>query len=130
VSGIVADTSEWIEYLAGRPADLLDHALASGLVVVPPIVIAELLSGAVSRQDHMGLEDLLRDLVVHDTAFDHWSRVGELRRTLAQKGLTVSTADAHVAQCALDRDTVLLSRDAVFKRMAEFTRLRLVLLAT
>jgi len=126
VSGIVADTSEWIEYLAGRPADLLDHALASGLVVVPPVVIAELLSGAVSREDHMGLEDLLRDLTLHDAGFEHWSRVGALRRLLARKGLTVSTADAHVAQCALDRDTVLLSRDAVFQRIAALTKLRLV----
>ena len=124
MNGLVADTSEWIEFLAGRPADLLDNALASGVVVVPPIVIAELVGGARSREEKMGLEDLLRDLVIHKANFDHWVRVGELRRTLRSAGISVSAADAHVAQCALDRNVMLLSRDAIFTRIAEHTPLR------
>lgn len=36
----------------------------------------------------------------------------------------MSTPDAHVAQCALDRDAVLLARDVVFDRMAKETALR------
>lgn len=126
MSGIVADTSEWIEYLAGRPADLLDHALAAGLVVVPPVVIAELLSGARTPEERMVLEDLLRDLMIAPATFDHWARVGELRRSLRADGVSVSVPDAHVAQCALDRDVPLLTRDAVFARIAEHTALRIV----
>ena len=124
MTGLVADTSEWIEYLAGRQADLLDNALASGAVVVPPVVVAELLGGARSVEEKMVLEDLLRDLVLHRTSFDHWTRVGELRRRLREHGLTVSIADAHVAQCALDRDVLLLTRDAVFRSIAQHTGLR------
>ena len=124
MTGLVADTSEWIEYLAGRQADLLDNALASGAVVVPPMVVAELLGGARSVEEKMVLEDLLRDLVLHRTSFDHWTRVGELRRRLREHGLTVSIADAHVAQCALDRDVLLLTRDAVFRSIAQHTGLR------
>ena len=124
MTGLVADTSEWIEYLAGRQADLLDNALASGAVVVPPAVVAELLGGARSVEEKMVLEDLLRDLVLHRTSFDHWTRVGELRRRLREHGLTVSIADAHVAQCALDRDVLLLTRDAVFRSIAQHTGLR------
>jgi predicted nucleic acid-binding protein len=124
VNGLVADTSEWIEFLAGRPADLLDNALASGVVVVPPVVIAELLGGALSREEKIGLEDLLRDLELHKTNFDHWVRVGELRRTLRTAGLSVSAADAHVAQCALDRNVMLLSRDTIFTKIAEHAPLR------
>jgi hypothetical protein len=125
VSAIVTDTSEWIEYLAGRPAMLLDHALAGGLVVVPPVVVAELLSGARTGKDRAALEDLLRDLVVPAEPFDHWVRVGALRASLRAKGLSVSTPDAHVAQCALDRDAPLLTRDAIFARIARLTPLRL-----
>lgn len=125
MSAIVADTSEWIEYLAGRPAPLLDHALAAGLVVVPAIVIAELLSGVRNATDRAELEDLLRDLAMAESPFAHWSRVGVLRGSLRAHGLSVSTPDAHVAQCALDHDAPLLTRDLVFRQIAKLTKLRL-----
>ena len=70
------------------------------------------------------ISDLVRDLPLHDTPVDHWLRVGDLRRRLAEKGLAVSTPDAHVAQCAIDRDALLLTRDAVFDRIAKATTLR------
>ena len=126
MSAIVVDTSEWIEYFAGRPAPLLDHALASGLVVIPPIVVAELLSGVRNAADRVPLQDLLRDVEMSDGSFAHWTRVGALRAALAAHGLNVSTPDAHVAQCALDRDALLLTRDHVFSAIARHTPLRLV----
>ncbi len=125
MSAMVGDTSEWIEYFAGRPAPLLDHALAAGLVVVPPIVVAELLSGVRNAADREPLTDLLRDLAMPAADVDHWVRVGALRASLLARGIAVSTPDAHVAQCALDRDAPLLTRDAVFSRIASVTALRL-----
>ena len=125
MSAIVADTSEWVEYLAGRPAALLDHALAAGLVIVPPIVVAELLSGVRAAKDRERLEDLLRDIAMPAADFDHWARVGALRVALRGHGLSVSTPDAHIAQCALDQDAPLLTRDAVFSKIAKLTPLRL-----
>jgi predicted nucleic acid-binding protein len=50
--------------------------------------------------------------------------VGQLRRQARDRGLSVSTLDAHIAQCALDRDAVLLTRDAIFARLASVTTLR------
>ena len=76
-------------------------------------------------QDAAAIADLFRELPLHETPLAHWIRVGELRRNLREKGLAVSTPDAHVAQCALDRDAVLLSRDAVFGRIARLCPLRL-----
>jgi tRNA(fMet)-specific endonuclease VapC len=125
MKGVVADTSEWIEYLAGRPAQHFEQCLEAGTIVVPPIVVTELTSGARTREEHMVLEDLLADLPIHEANFHHWSRVGELRRTLRAKGLTVLSSDAHVAQCALDRDAPLITRDLVFKKIADLTKLRL-----
>ena len=126
MSAIVADTSEWIEYFAGRPAPQLDHALAAGRAVVPPLVVAELLSGARTAKDRSSLEDLLRDIVLPVDPFSHWVRVGGLRGALRSRGLNVSTPDAHVAQCALDLDAPLLSRDRVFTKIAQLTALRLL----
>jgi len=46
-----------------------------------------------------------------------------VRRGLLDRGLSVSTPDAHVAPYALDRDGDL-SKDAGFARMARFSALR------
>ena len=65
------------------------------------------------------------DLPVCHTPLDHWFRVGALRQKLLSTGETLSTPDAHVAQCALDLGGELLSSDAVFVRIAGAAGLRL-----
>jgi len=125
VSGVVADTSVWIDFFAGRPAPALEDALAHGRVVLPPLVVAELVSGARRKAERASIARLVEELPVHETPVDHWVRVGELRRALLDRGLSVSTPDAHVAQCALDRDALLLSSDAVFVRIGRSVNLKL-----
>jgi predicted nucleic acid-binding protein len=125
VSGVVADTSVWIDFLAGRDVPQLETALAEASLAVPPIVVSEIVSGARRPRDRRVLTDLLREIPIHDTPLEHWVRVGDLRRTLRAKGLTVSTPDAHVAQCALDRRALLLTKDRVFARIAALTELRI-----
>ena len=125
MTGAVADTSEWIEYLAMRPAPAFRQWLESGSIVVPPVVLAELTSGARSRDEQFVIEDLLADLQMHECSFHHCARAGELRRTLRTKGISVSSLDALIAQCALDLDAPLLTRDAIFWKIAAHTKLRL-----
>lgn len=124
MSGVVVDTSVWVEFFAGRASERLEEALRLGSVTVPPVVVAELLSG-VRRADRLAILDLLADLELSATPFSHWIAVGDLRATLARRGLAVSTPDAHVAQCALDQDALLLTRDAIFTRIAGATPLRI-----
>ena len=125
MSGVVADTSVWVDFFAGVPTPSLEEALAQGVVVLPPIVVAELVSGARRPRERAAIEDMLRELPLHDTPRSHWVRVGELRRHLRAKGLSTSIPDAHVAQCALDRDATLLVRDAIFSHIARHSALRL-----
>ena len=125
MNGVVADTSEWIEYLANRPAPVFRQWLQTGNVIVPAVVVTELTSGARTREEQFVIEDLLADLPMHDCSFHHSARAGELRRTLRAKGVTVSSLDAQVAQCAIDRDVPLLTRDAIFWKIASHTKLRL-----
>jgi tRNA(fMet)-specific endonuclease VapC len=124
VSAVVVDTSAWIDFLAGEDVPLLADALADAAVVLPPIVAAELISGTRTARERAAIADLLRELPLHETPLTHWIDVGELRRTLRARGLSVSTPDAHVAQCALDRGALLLSRDLVFRRIARHCTLR------
>ena len=123
MSAVVVDTSVWIDFFAGRPAERLEEALRLGSATVPPIVIAELLSGVKGR-DRVAMIDLLSDLEIAAAPLAHWIAVGDLRARLARRGLTVSTPDAHVAQCALDQDALLLSHDTIFTRIASTTPLR------
>lgn len=125
MSGTVVDTSVWIDFFAGRGDKTFEDALAAGSVLVPPIVLSELVSGARSEKDRQGLDRVLANLPMVPTPRSHWLRVGELRRHLASRGIAISTPDAHVAQCALDLDALLLSRDRVFRRVEEHAALRL-----
>ncbi len=125
MAGVVIDTSCWIDFFGGVGAGSVEEALAHGAAILPPIVVAELISGARSAGDRAAIGELLQDAPLHETPLEHWIRVGDLRRRLAAKGVQITIPDAHVAQCALDRDAVLLTRDAVFARIAEHVPLRL-----
>jgi predicted nucleic acid-binding protein len=127
VSAAVVDTSAWIDYFAGRDIPLLDAALKQGIIILPPIVVAELVSGAHKRREREAMIEFLDELPIHETPRDHWMRVGELRLQCREKGLSVSTPDAHVAQCALDLDALLFALDDVFSKIARHTGLRLAL---
>ena len=126
MSALVVDTSSWISYFAsGRSASLIEDALGDGRVYLPPVVAAELTSGALRKRERDELLSLLRDLPLCHAPLDHWFRVGDLRARLLGKGEAISTPDAHVAQCALDLAGELLTEDRVFARIASSIGLRL-----
>ncbi|HUP65371.1 MAG TPA: PIN domain-containing protein [Thermoanaerobaculia bacterium] len=125
MAGVVVDASRWIDFFAGQGAEDVDEALAQGAAILPPIVVAELMSGARTARARAAIGELLQDAPVHATPLEHWIEVGSLRQRLAQKGLRVTIPDAHVAQCALERDALLLTGDAVFEQIARHVPLRL-----
>jgi tRNA(fMet)-specific endonuclease VapC len=125
VSALVVDTSIWIDFFRGVPLVALEDALRVGVVVLAPIVAAELLSATLNVRERRKLAAFLRDLPLHETPLAHWESVGALRAGLAKRGLAVSTPDAHVGQCAIDAGALLWSKDGVFRRMAALSPLRL-----
>ncbi len=124
MSALVVDTSSWIAWLAGGGSPLVDEALEEGRLHLPVIVAAELLSGRLEASERAELQDMLSDLPAVGTDSEHWFRVGRLRAELRAKGLSVSTPDAHVAQCAIDTDGVLLTEDRVFDKIAKVVPLQ------
>lgn len=126
MSGIVIDTSIWIEYFRGGEFPIVDDALKHGAVVLPAVVAAELLSGTRRTVEAAELRDFLETLRPHGLDMEHWYRVGALRATLAKKGVAVSTPDTHMAQCAIDVGAPLLSRDRIFARLTRITPLQII----
>ena len=122
---VIVDSSVWIDVLAGERVAAIEEAMAEGTLVLSPLVIAELLSGDLTIQQREIIGEMLQDFVLHKTLLEHWMNVGALRRLLAARGVNVSIPDAHVAQCAVDRDAILYSRDEVFAVIASHTPLRL-----
>ena len=119
---VIVDSSVWIDRLEGDDVEVLP---VGAFTVLPPLVIAELLSGELTPRVRDLVSALLQDYPLHDTPLQHWMDVGELRRTLAARGVKVSIPDAHVAQCALDLNALLLTRDEIFLHIAKHTPLRL-----
>ena len=125
MAGVVVDTSVLLDFLSGIPSQSLRQAVLQGHAMLPPMVVSEAVSGEMTPEERFALGEVLQDVPVHPTPLGHWIDVGLLRRQLRRKGLTVTLPDAHVAQCALDLDAVLLTRDAIFAEIARHTTLRL-----
>ena len=123
---LVVDTSSWISYFKGTANEDLDLGLREGRVYLPPLVAAELLSGKMRAGQQEQLEDFLRELPFCKSDLDHWLRVGQLRRDLLAQGYSISTPDAHVAQCALDLTGYLMSVDSIFQKISEHIGLKLI----
>ena len=119
VNARIVDTSSWIQYFKAKPYLDIDEALQNGQVYLSPIIIAELLSGKLPPSKKAALVDFLRELPLVSVEFDHWIRVGELRRKAAEKGLSLSTPDAHIAQCCIDIGAKLISEDLIFKKLTK-----------
>ena len=126
VSVLFVDTSVWVQFFRGVPLQPLEEALRDGLVVLAPVVAAELLSAPLSKVERRSLARFLQDLPLHPTPIEHWLAVGALRAQLLKKGLSVSTPDAHVAECAIDARAMLWSNDAIFRKLAKACALRLL----
>lgn len=109
----------------GAQIAAVHRALSEATLVLSPLVIAEVLSGDLSTQQREMIGELLQDYVLHPTPLEHWINVGNLRRMLSFHGINATIPDAHVAQCAIDLDALLLTSDDVFLRVAAHTPLRL-----
>ena len=126
MAAVVIDTSTWVEILErGHVSAAARSMVEDGLVHVPPLVAAEILSGRYSPGRRRYVEEALGQLPWCTVDRAHWFRVGAMRAELRGRGVTVSTPDAHVAQCALDLEAVLWTEDAVFALVARHTALRL-----
>lgn len=102
---------------------MLDQALNDRIAVLPPPVLAEILSEP--TQDHEA-EVFILGLPLLEIRDGYWERVGRLRSSVLARGLKARLADALIAQVCLDHGIALVTRDHDFRH---FTGAGLVLLA-
>jgi predicted nucleic acid-binding protein len=116
------DTSSLIAYLEGAPGpdvDLVTQAFSDEVGILSPVTVTEILSDP--RLSPMVREAIL-ELPVFPMTEGFWERAGLLRAKIIKKGRKAKLADTLIAQCCLDHDATLVTRDddfAIFKQVAE-----------
>lgn len=123
---LVVDTSVWIEAFKGKTVPLLEEGLKGGRVTLPPIVLAELLSGIRNKREEKSLTNFLSYIPLHPVGRSHWKKVGLLRAHLQSKGLSTSIPDCHIVQCCLEMEGSLLTYDKIFLKIASLVRLNVI----
>jgi predicted nucleic acid-binding protein len=124
---IAADTSTWIAFIqgeAGKDVDLLDAALLDRQVLMPPVVLAELLSDAALPKS---IARSLKDIPMIDVESGYWERAGVLRAKVLAKGRRARLGDALIAQNCIDRGIPLLTRDRDFRAFTQAAGLKLAI---
>lgn len=116
---IAADSSSLVRYLAGATGEdvnLVDDALASKQLVLPPVVITEVAS-APTRGEDVGT--MLAALPTLDLDEGYWERAGRLRAQLLASGVKARLGDALIAQSCLDHDVALITADRDFRHFVK-----------
>jgi len=86
-----------------------------------PPVVAELLS----KPKNADAYRLVQKLALVEIQPGYWERVGFNRAHLLSKGLKAKLADALIAQCCIDADVPLITRDSDYRHFAQWCGLRL-----
>lgn len=117
---IAVDTSSFIGYLAGEDGsdvNVVESALADQTVVLPPAVLAELLSAPRLESD---VAQAFTDLPMLEVLDGYWHRVGSIRANVLRSGNRARLADALIAQSCIDHDVPLVTRDRDFRYFVSF----------
>ncbi len=123
---IAIDTSSLIAYLAGDEGPdlpVVEAALSDFTAVVPPVVLAEILSDP--KLDRRVSEAILRLPTLAPTE-GYWERVGRLRAKVLAARRKARLADALIAQSCIDGGVPLITRDRDFRHFAKGTGLQLL----
>lgn len=117
---IAADTSTWICFFeggSGNDVKELARALRSRQVVMPPPVLTELLSDPGLPAT---VAQTLLDLPLLTLKDGFWYRAGKLRAIVLARKRKARLGDALIAQCCIDADIGLITRDGDFNAFSEY----------
>jgi predicted nucleic acid-binding protein len=116
---IASDSSSLRRFFDGKHADDVDRvaqAIRGDDLVVPPVVIAELLSDPALSHPNALTISTLRML---ELRAGYWVRSGELRANTLREGHKAKLADVLIAQSCIDHHVALITNDGDFRH---FTR--------
>jgi len=117
---IAADSSSLIAYFSGnsgKDVDLIELALETQSLVLPPVVLCEMLSDATMPANMRHSLLLIPVLPIFDR---YWERAGKIRATLISKKKRARLADTLISQSCIDSKVSLITRDSDFRHFAMY----------
>lgn len=117
-TGIIVDTSVWVEFFRAPSSPLTRHLLGllrSNRVVLVGMVLAELLQGIRNSKEAARVRRSLEALPYTETTRSAWQMAGEVSAALRRKGVTVPLSDLVIAAVALGEDCELFTVDPHFE---------------
>jgi len=122
---VAVDTSTLIAYIQGSPGrdvDLLADGLRINQIVLPPLVVAEILSEPKLPAAHRAA---LQALPLLEILPDYWFRAAATRSIVLSRKLRARLPDTLIAQSCIDHDIALITRDGDFRHFARHCGLKL-----
>lgn len=119
----LVDTSIWILGLRrDGPAEIqhwLKDALQREMVVIAPVVMLELLTGARTEEQYRYLRDELGALPQVEAGAEAWEKASWMAFSLRRRGVTVPTMDVIIAALAISNNCVLVHLDRHYEMVAD-----------
>jgi len=112
---IAADSSSLRRFLDGKrgfDVNEVVRGIAQTELIVPPVVIAELLSDPALPLPYV---DRILAMRMLELRAGYWYRSGELRANTLREGYKAKLADVLIAQSCIDHDVPLITHDADFR---------------
>jgi predicted nucleic acid-binding protein len=116
-TGIIADTSVWIEFFRDEKSLISTHLqglLRSGRVALTGMVLAEILQGIKGAREAAMVRKSLEPLSFIETSREMWQTAGEMSASLRRKGLTIPLSDILIASVALSKECEVFTTDPHF----------------
>lgn len=120
MTGVLIDTSAWIEFLrghAGSMADSVQTLLELQQAHLCGPVKAELLQGAKGSKEKEQLQLIFEVVPSLQTTEEDWIATGEILQSLRSKGITLPLTDALIASIAKRHQLPVLTLDQHFSHL-------------
>jgi len=128
---VLVDTSVWINFFRAKETEaslFLKHNLSNVILATCPVILQEVLQGAVSDKDFTKINsyfNTLHKLIGNSYGLAH--NAAQLYRELRKKGITVRKPnDCLIATYAIHHKIALLQDDRDFQLIAQHSPLNLI----
>ena len=118
-SGILADTSVWIEFFKERSGtgDALEALIRENAVWTCGVILFELVQGVRSDGEKEQVLTTVSHLNYVEMSKPLWQKAGDLSSALRKKGLTIPLSDIFIAVISIEHNLSLFTLDGHFEQI-------------